>query len=340
MRQIKVGVIGVGWMGSHFARIFHHMSNADLIAVADVREDIARQIADELGVDYYLDSADLAGRADIQAVVICTPEDRHLEPCLQAIEQRKAVFVEKPIAHTLSEAEQIRNAANERGILLTVGHCLRFEPRWAAAKALIDSGGIGEPQIIRTRRMAEIRTQGILRGRTTLPLFLGVHDFDIARWFIDSEVEIIYAQSKWGVLKKRGYDVADAYCAIYRFQNGIVGLTELGWALPTRPAGSGLAGITVIGDEGLIDVDQTDNGMLCVTREGSRPVDTLFLPFVHGKPTGMFVDELQHFVECVMEDKEPVVTPEDAIEALRIGLAAEESARTGMPVSVQDFRGV
>lgn len=337
MSRIKVGVIGVGLIGGHYARIFHQMPNVDLVAVADVREEIAREIADELGVDYYLDSADVARRQDIQAVGICTPEDKHREPCLQAIEQGKAVLVEKPIAHTLNDAGRIRNGARKKGALLTVGHCLRFEPRWAAAKTIIESGEIGEIQSIHTKRTGTIRSQEILQGRTTLPLYLGVHDLDIARWFADSEVETIYAQSKWGVLQESSYDVADAYWAIYRFQNGIIGMTELGWALPVAHPQRGTKGFTVVGSEGSINVDQADNGMLKVTKEGLEPVDTIFFPSFHGKLRGIFAEELEHFIECVMGQKEPLVTAEDAIEALRISLAMEKSARTGMPVSVQDF---
>jgi predicted dehydrogenase len=297
-------------------------------------------MAGELGVDYYLDSSDLARREDIQAVAICTPEDKHLGPCLQAIEHGKAVLVEKPIAHTLKDAEQIRSAAEKRGTLLTVGHCLRFEPRWVTAKAICESGEIGEIQSIHTRRLGDVSSQEILQGRTTLPLYLGVHDFDIARWFAGSKVDTIYAQSKWGVLKKHGYDVVDAYWAIYRFQNGIVGLAELGWALPAKHPPYGQRGITVVGSEGVIEVDQETNGMFRVTKEGVEPVDTLSFPSVRGKLRGIYAEELEHFIECIMAEKEPLVSAEDAIEALRISLAMEESTRTGMPVSVQDFAGV
>lgn len=338
MERLRVGVIGVGLIGSHLARICHQMSNVDLIAVADIRESVARDVADELGVDYYLDSADLVRCREMQAVIVCTPEDSHLEPCLRAIERGKAVFVEKPIAHTVEQAEQMRDAARGEGTILMVGHCLRFEPRWAAVKTAIESGEIGELQSIRTRRIQEIGSQTILKGRTTLPLYLGVHDFDIARWFIDSDVETVYAQSKKGVLTGMGYEVADAYWAIYCFQNGVVGVTELGWALPVRPPGHGLAGVTVVGAEGLIDLDQTENGMLRFTKEGVDTVDTMYFSSVHGKLKGVYANELEHFVDCVMEDKEPLVTPEDGIEALRIGLATEESAKTGTPVLLRSFR--
>ncbi|HMN26917.1 MAG TPA: hypothetical protein PKE45_02090, partial [Caldilineaceae bacterium] len=102
-------------------------------------------------------------------------------------------------------------AARASGALLMVGHILRFEPRWVAARRAVAAGDIGAITSIATRRVGNILDQTVLGGRTTIPLYYGVHDLDILRWFVGAEVETIYAARRTGVLHQAGYTVDDLY---------------------------------------------------------------------------------------------------------------------------------
>ena len=135
MRILRVGILGLGFMGHRFSAITRELPTAKLVAVADIREEIGRKVAAENGAEYISDGLDLVRRPDIEAVVICTPEDAHVDYCLEAIRLGKAVLVEKPISHTVESAEEISRAARQRGVTLMVGHTLRFNPAWSQAKS-------------------------------------------------------------------------------------------------------------------------------------------------------------------------------------------------------------
>ena len=133
MRILKVGVIGLGFMGHRFSTIIRELPTAELVAVADIREEVGRKVAADNGAEYMSDGLALIHRPDIEAVVISTPEDAHIEYCQEAIGLGKAVLVEKPISNTIESAEQITRAARKKGVTFMVGHTLRFSPAWFQA---------------------------------------------------------------------------------------------------------------------------------------------------------------------------------------------------------------
>ena len=191
------------------------------------------------GAAAYSDFTELLRRDDLDAVSVCTPDGLHREPCERAFEGGRHVLVEKPIATTVEDAEAIVAAARRAGVVLLVGHCLRFDPRYDQARQAVARGELGPIQTIYTRRANTVAAQDRLGGRCTLPLFLGVHDYDVMRWLADSEVERVTAESKWGLLREQGFPVEDANCALLRFASGVLGIAELNWILPRGLSGGG-----------------------------------------------------------------------------------------------------
>lgn len=331
---LRVAVIGLGLMGLRWARALAEHAGADVRVVSDVREDVGRRAADELAASFVPDALEAAVHRHVDAVAVCTPEHLHVDAALAAIDAGKAVMVEKPLAHTVADAEAIRDRALEGGVPVLVGHILRFEPRYAAVRDAVAAGAIGAVQAVRHERIGLVTDQEVLRGRTTIALYYGVHEFDLARWYA-GEVERIYAEHSDGVLRAHGYEVADLYSAVLRFRNGAHGTALLGWSLPARTPGYGIGGVTVIGESGVVRVSQGDVGLLVVDADGLRDVDAYYAPAVHGRIRGALAAEVDHFVECARGAADPACTPADGVEAVRISLAMEASAQLRTPIDVE-----
>ncbi|MBW3634214.1 MAG: Gfo/Idh/MocA family oxidoreductase, partial [Chloroflexi bacterium] len=280
----------------------------------------------------------LAAAADVAGVMVCTPEDQHLEPALAALDRGKPLMVEKPVAHTLEAAYAIAAAAERTGVPVLAGHLLRFEPRWAGAWQRIAAGEIGEVVSIATRRIGNVGDQAILRGRTTIPLYYGVHDLDVMRWFAGAEASTIFARRRSGAVQAAGYDVDDLYCAVVTFENGVLGSAELGWHVPATAAAARTAGVLVIGASGVIQIDQLQTGLESWTNGQLDPgLDGVFWSESYGIPGGALGLEIRHFADCVRGRQEPAIRLAEAIEALRLSLAMEHSAETGTVVDLTTF---
>jgi predicted dehydrogenase len=333
MNQVEVGVIGVGFMGARWARAIAEHPAARLALVADVRDDACRALAERYGARTVRDPLQAAADPRLHGVVVCTPEHLHTEAALAAVESGKVVAVEKPLAHTVAACERIRDRARERGVPVLVGHVLRFEPRYALVHAAIEAGEIGAVQALRGERIGLVSDQDVLRGRTSLPLYYGVHELDVARWYA-GDVARVHAERSEGVLRAHGHDLADLYSATLRFSGGAHGTLMLGWCLPARTPGFGLSGTTVIGESGVLRVVPGDAGVLRIGPDGTASMDVSWAPEVHGRLAGALAAEVAHFVDCVRGRAEPLCTAADGTEAVRASLALEASARAGTPVEL------
>lgn len=337
-RSIGIGVVGLGFMGRRYARFVSRIEGAHLVGVCDLDGALAQEVAAEFGGRVYADAVTLAGDAEIAGVIVCTPEDRHVEPARSALDAGKPLLVEKPVAHSLDAARSIAAAAERHGVPVLVGHLLRFEPRWVAAHLRIEAGAIGNVVSIATRRVGNVLDQQVLRGRTTIPLYYGVHDLDVMRWFAGSEAVRIYADRRSGALRDQGYDIEDLYCAVLSFENGVLGSAELGWHVPANAVAARTSGITVVGTRGVIHVEQGETGVECWTDGGlERGIEATFWPEAYDVPGGALGLEVRHFLDCVRGRQQPAMSLADAVAALRLSLAMEASADQGGPIDLKEF---
>jgi len=330
---VSVGVIGLGFMGSKWARALAEHAGANLTLVSDAREELARELASAWDTKHVADPMEAAAHPDLDGVVIATPEHAHVDLALAALEAGKALAVEKPLAETVEGAEQIRNRAQELDLPVLVGHILRFDPRYAAIRRAIVAGEIGAVQAVRSERIGLISDQDILQGRTSIALYYGVHEFDLARWYA-GEVTRIYAERSRGVVAAAGYQVDDLYSAILRFSDGAHGTVMVGWSLPPATPGWGIAGFTVIGEEGVLRVSQGELGFTKVTRHGLAREDVHYAPEVDGRLFGPMGIEVDHFVRCVQGATTPVCTAADGTEAVRVSFAMVEAADRSRPIDL------
>jgi predicted dehydrogenase len=328
MAQVPVGVIGVGFMGARWARALAEHPGAWLAVVSDIREQIGREVADRYGAAFVPDPLEAAADPRLDAVAVCTPEHLHVQPATTGLEAGHAVMVEKPLADTVAAAEAIRDLADRRGVPVLVGHILRFEPRYAAIRRAVESGGLGEVQAVRSERIGLVADQRVLGGRTSVALYYGVHELDLCRWYA-GEIETVWAAASAGVLETAGYQVDDLYSIGLRFTSGAHGTSTVGWSLPGKTPGHGLAGFTVIGERGAARVTQGEVGILDVRQDGVHHHDVYYSPEIDGRLGGALANEVDHFVRVATGITQPLCTAADGAAAVRLALAAELAARNG-----------
>jgi predicted dehydrogenase len=333
MNLVDISVVGLGFMGTRWARCVAEHPGARLRAVSDVRAEVGKELADAFGCEFIGDPLAAASDSRVQGVVVCTPEHLHVEPALAAIEASKAVAVEKPLAHSGEAARKLVARAQDRDVPVLVGHILRFEPRYAAVARAVQAGEIGAVQAVRHARIGLVADQEILQGRTSVALYYGVHEFDLARWYA-GEITTIYAQRSRGVVEKQGFEVDDLYSVVMTLRSGGHGSAMLGWSLPSATPGWGISDVTVFGEVGLLRVDQGNLGFTKVTGDGLASDDVYYSPIVHDRMRGAMGIEVDHFIQCVRGDVDPLCGASDGAAAVEVSLAMERSADAGVAVEL------
>jgi UDP-N-acetylglucosamine 3-dehydrogenase len=324
MQEVRVAVVGVGLMGMQHAEAYARNPLCELVGVADVREDAARAASERFGVSSYPDTESMLADCGVDAVSVCTSDEAHVEPALACLAAGKHVLLEKPIATTIDDADLIIDAADRAGVSLLIGQIVRFDPRYALVKQRVDAGELGELAAVFARRLNHVGSQEILRGRVSVLSFLGVHDFDYLLWLSGSRPVSVHTESVAKVHRAAGYDVEDHTFTLVRFADGMVACVEAGWILPDSHPRRADIKLEVIGTQGMAQVDLLAADMAVCTGDGWR------IP-----PLGHAIDaEVTHFLRCALGEAEPLATGADGREALRLSLAAQESAATGETVSL------
>ncbi|NLE45834.1 MAG: Gfo/Idh/MocA family oxidoreductase [Chloroflexi bacterium] len=329
-RKVGVGVIGVGAFGSLHAKVYSELADCELRAIADTDPERLDRVCASLGVTGCTDYRQILEMADVHAVSVCTTDELHVEAAVLAAHAGKHVFVEKPLALTPQGCDAIIEAADDTGVLLTVGHILRFDPRYVTAQREIAAGSIGEPVHMFIRRNNSILSAERLRSHTSALFFLGIHDIDFANWCMGQRPERVQAQAVSKILR----DTPDTVLALLGYPGGAVAALEASWVLP-RSMVCGLdARFDVVGTQGALYVNGGSQNVT-IARDRIEQPELFYAPDVHGRSTGILRDELSHFVRCVIEGRQPVVSGRDGRMAVEVACAIETAYRTGDVVRIE-----
>ena len=324
MHTIGVAVIGVGYMGAIHARAYAAEPRAHLAGVFDAHPDTARSVAAEVGAAAFASLDELLDRPEVEAVSICTPDADHVEPTLAALAADKHVLLEKPIATTMADADRIVAAAAQTAAgQLMVAQIVRFDPRYVRVKRMIDDGALGEPISLHARRITSSASQDNLRGRVSVQLFLGIHDYDTIRWLTGREFVHVHTEARSGLLAAKGYAVEDVAFTVGRLEGGAVACVESGWVLPREIPRGGDIKLELIGTGGTARVDLVEQG-LAVCRTGER----------YERPSfgHAIAEEIVDFLDGIAAGRQPSVTADDGRASLQVALAAIRSSELGRPV--------
>jgi len=332
-----MGIIGAGILGTSHATIYSGLENAKLVAVADINESRAKELASRYGADSYKDYSKMLKDKSIDAVAVCTPDFAHRDPAVAAAEAGKHVLVEKPLATTVKDGQDMIDAARKAGVQLMVRFSNRWNPPFVKAKEALDNNELGDLLYLYLRLSDTIYVPtGMLSwaGKSTVAWFLMSHTIDLARWYAKSEAKKAYAVSRSNVLTKMGINTPDLYSAIVEFESGAVANLESLWVLPISHPSVYDFRMEMVGSKGSTFVDTTDRCIeLYGEKEHTRP-DTLGLVNLGGTNAGFMRESTVVFVDSVLEGK-PVPAPgEDGLAVTKVIEAIERSCQQGKPVEV------
>lgn len=316
MRKINVGVIGVGAMGYNHARVYYRLEEANLVAVSDVSERTLNKVCEKYDAKGYSDYEDLLKDPEIEVVSVCVPTTHHHDVVMKAIEYGKHVLVEKPIAFSLEEAEEMIAAAKEKGVILGTGHVERFNPAVQKAKELIENDVIGDVVSASAKRVGpfppRIKDVGVC-------IDLAIHDLDVMYYLFNEDVEQVYGTMS-SILDKTDFE--DHAEIMVSFTNA-TGILEVNWLTPYKRRE-----IEITGTDGIISVDYI---------EQSIEVFGKFAQDINIKHEEPLKEELKSFLKAVDEGKDPVITGEDGLNALKMVIAASKSSRAHKPISFDEL---
>ena len=293
------------------------MEEANLIAVSDVSERALKKIEKKYGAKGFTEYDDLLNDPDIEAVSVCVPTTFHHDVVMEAIKHKKHVLVEKPIAFTLNEAEEMIAAAKEAGVILATGHVERFNPAVQKAKELIDDGVIGDIVSAFAKRVGplppRIKDVGV-------SIDLAIHDLDIMNYLFEEDITQVYGTMNSSFDDSEFEDHAEIMVS---FDNESTGIIEVNWLTPYKRRE-----LELTGTAGIISVDYIQQS---IEVYGKFAQD---IQIKHDEP---LKGELKSFLNSVVEDKEPEITGEDGLKALKMVIAANKSSKEHRPISLNEL---
>ncbi len=326
---MRVGIVGTGFMGSTHAAGWAQ-TPATIAGFVSAAPASAAALAQQYGGEVYADFA--AMLADVDVVDICTPTHLHHEMTLAAAAAGKQVVCEKPLARTVAQAEEMITACAAAGVKLLVAHVVRFFPEYALARARVVAGEIGQPAVVRLTRGTFQPKKAVdnwfvdVAKSGGMMLDLMIHDFDYARW-VSGEVESVYAKK---ISSSQPGTAVDHGLAILKHRSGTLTHVEGSWAYPPPLFRTRLE---IAGSNGFI---QFDSGQMAALNLHLRPSGDETIPDVPlpGSPLNEdpYATQLKTFYQAITQDAPVPVTAEDGLAALKIALAALESAETGKAV--------
>ena len=333
---LNVGLIGAGRIGQiHGRNLATQLPGVRLAAVADV--DLAA--AQSLGARYNVPQVtihplELLHAAELAAVAICSSTDTHAELIEQAAAAGKHIFCEKPIDFELGRIDQALAAVAAAGVKLQIGFNRRFDPNFRKVRELVREGRIGEPHLLRiTSRDPGPPPLEYLKTSGGIFLDMTIHDFDMARFLIGSEVEELYVAAAVRVDPQIG-ELGDLDTAIItlKFVNGVLGTID-----NSRQAAYGYdQRVEVFGSGGMVaSGNETPDRHSLADAAGIH--GPLPLHFFLERYQAAYLEEMRSFVECVRSDKSPEVSGPDGRVPVVMGLAAQRSYRENRPVRLGEI---
>ena len=338
-----VGFLGSGFVSAIHARALVRNPHARLVAVASPTPGHAEAFAGTYGLPHHgTDHRPLLGRDDIDMVVIGTPNDTHCPLVLDCAAAGKHVVLEKPMCLSLAEADRMLAACKDAGVLFMYAEELCFAPKYVRMKALLDSGALGRPTLVKQSEKHDgphaPHFWDVDRAGGGVLADMGCHGIAFARWMLDrAPIASVYAHLSTQVHadRTRGEDNA---LLILEFEGGCLFFNETSW---TKPGGMDDRA-EVHGSEGVAYADLLHGNSIETYSRGGYD----YAVEKAGATTGWsftiyeeewnygFWAEFDHFVDCVQNGTAPLVTGEDARAVQEVLFAAYESARTGAKVAL------
>ena len=341
MKTINVGVIGTGWCGAIRAEACRATPLVRDLHLAEIdRARLEAVAARTRPASATSDYRQLLGSRDLDAVLICaTPETTHHPMAKESLLAGKHVLLEKPIALTLAEADELIALARSKGLLFTIGYSQRFNPKYAYVKRSIEDGTIGEPVSALVSRHITRGLGNKISGRIKLsPAAMeATHDIDFLLWCLAPRRPVrVYAQEVRKIMKAT-HDAPDCVFIVVTLDDGVAFTVGAGWVLPPAYPNFSSTYIEVVGSRGAILVDDTHRDVVLNTLQDGIvfPLSTMPGEKVGHVYAGPLEAETIHFLECVATGRKPLVSAEQARLVMQVYQAADLSAAENRPIEIE-----
>lgn len=330
-RNVKVGSIGVGWHGLRHVKGFNSLGNADLIAISDLDRDLLQNVAEEYEIPgSYTDYREMFEKENLDGVSIATPDHKHRDPAVKALQKNINVLLEKPMATNWKDAVEICQAAEESKADLMVNFANRWQIPNVNAYASVKDGELGDPLYAYARMVNTINVpQDKMKwaAKTALPHWLLTHAVDRVRWFFNCEPNKVRCLSVSGRLQREGIDAPDLYQATVEFKGGAIGNFEAIWNLPNslpRMAGSYFE---FAGSEGWTEIDLMKPIEKIVSEGKGYREPGYMIGEIYGEPSGTVFEADRHFVHQLKTGGGFQVTARDGLEVTKTILGMLQSSK-------------
>ncbi|MBN2458150.1 Gfo/Idh/MocA family oxidoreductase [Candidatus Woesearchaeota archaeon] len=314
--MLNAAVIGVGLMGKNHARVYFGLDNVNLVAIADPDKNKLGKLSKDYRCKAYTDYKKMLSEEKIDIVSIAVPTINHFEVSCNTLDKGINVLLEKPIAVSTAEGKNIISLAKKKNLKLMVGHIERFNPAVIELKKRINNNELGRVYKIDVNRIGpypgRIRDVGVV-------IDLAVHDIDIIRYITGSEVKRLYAETE----KKINSKYEDMLSGLLRFENGIICNMNINWLTPTK-----IRKLYITGERGMFVVNYLKQELIFY--ENAEVTNNLdYADIMRGVSEGRMIKfainkkepllaEIEHFVNCINENKEPLISGEDGLTAIKI----------------------
>lgn len=317
--NMKVIVVGVGFMGTLHARTVRGSRLATLCGVVDRDERVAKAVGADMGVPSFTDLAHAIRETAPDAAIIATPDPEHREPAETLMRSGVHVLIEKPLATTLEDAQAIVGLAEVLGLRIMTGHLTRFYPRYTQAVDAVRSGDLGKPVLITTSTWGP-KSLGARVSNVTSPLWhLAIHDIDTIQWISGGVIdEIDGAQT---IDSSAGVSV---FAATGSLTTGTSFHLAAGWTLPDTA--SPRWDLKVHCERGVVQAAWSNDGVTAYTAESARDMDCIAWPTLYGQVEGALRREVDHFLGALTDCTPFVITPEAAVDAVHSAVTLEKAS--------------
>ena len=311
--MLNAAVIGVGNMGRHHARVYSEIRGVKLVALSDINIDSTRELAIKFGCRAYRDYREMIKNESLDMVSIVVPTKLHKRVSMDTIGAGIHTLVEKPIADNTKDAKDIVLAARNNGVKLAVGHIERFNPAVTQLKKLVASGSLGKISSIMAKRVGYFPSAPI---DVNVLIEVGIHDIDIFNYILGGLPEVVYASGGQASAGKHKED----YVNVLLGYNGVSALLEVNWITPLK-----IRRLEVTGSEAFAELDYISQDLVVhhVNKSSAHDSKRIYetINIVKKEPLKL---ELEHFSECIVNNKTPLNDGKSAYEALRIAQKAIE----------------
>lgn len=327
--MIKVAVIGVGSMGQNHARVYFHNEKAELTAVADPNPEFLKKVCRTYNTKGYGDYHEMIEKEDIDAVSIAVPTKFHKDVAVYALNKGKHVLLEKPIASTEEEASEIIECAKKNNVKLMIGHIERFNPAIIELKKRLHE--LGEIYKVDVQRIGPFPSRITDVG---VVIDLSVHDIDVINYLVNHSPTRLYAETQ----QKLHPSHEDSVTALLRYGNDVNATLCIDYLSPTK-----VRQIQVFGKKGMFKVNYLDQDLYFYENSGyssdswNTVVEGDMKKIIISKKEPL-VGEIDAFINCILENTEPVVSGEHGLQVLKVAHLLLQSAKENKIIWCGEFR--